>query len=46
MTDDDKRAVTAIKKILKRGNSAEVKKTKDGKIKVYEVRKNIARLGE
>lgn len=46
MTDDDKKAVKAIKEILKRGNSVEVKRTKDGKIKVYEVRKNIARLGE
>lgn len=46
MTDDDRKAVKAIKEILRRGNSAEVKKTKEGKIKVYEVRKNIARLGE
>jgi predicted RNA binding protein with dsRBD fold (UPF0201 family) len=45
MTEDDKKAIEAIRRILDKGNSAEVKKTTDGKIKVYEVRKNIVRLG-
>lgn len=43
MKEDELKALIAIRDILSRGNSAEVKKTSDGKIKVYEVRKTIAR---
>ena len=43
MKEDELKALIAIRDILSRGNSAEVKKTSDGKIKVYEVKKTIAR---
>ncbi len=43
MKEDELKAMIAIRDILSRGNSAEVKKTSDGKIKVYEVKKTIAR---
>ena len=36
-------AMIAIRDILNRGNSAEVKKASDGTIKVYEVKKSIAK---
>ena len=43
MKEDELKAMNAIREILSRGNSAEVKKTSDGKIKVYEVKKVIAK---
>lgn len=39
---DDKQVIEAIRKIVNRGNNAEVKKRKDGSLVVYEVKKNIA----
>ena len=43
MKEDELKAMIAIREIINRGNSAEVKKTSDGKIKVYEVKKSIAK---
>ncbi len=39
----DKRVLRAIKEIIQRGNDAEVKRDKDGGLKVYEVKKHIVR---
>ena len=41
--ETDKRVMRAIKEIIQRGNDAEVKKDKNGGIKVYEVKKHIVR---
>ena len=43
MIKDELKAMIAIRDILNRGNSAEVKKASDGTIKVYEVKKSIAK---
>lgn len=43
MKENELKAMIAIREILSRGNSVEVKKTSDGKIKVYEVKKVIAK---
>ena len=43
MNKDELKAMIAIRDILNRGNSAEVKKASDGTIKVYEVKKVIAK---
>ena len=43
MNKDELKAMIAIREILNRGNSAEVKKASDGTIKVYEVKKSIAK---
>lgn len=37
---DEKKIMEAIRKIINRGNDAEVRKKKDGSIIVYEVKKN------
>lgn len=42
MGDKDKKILDAIKRIVERGNNAEVKRKKDGSLVVYEVKKNIA----
>ena len=41
--ESDKRVIKAIKEIVKRGNDAEVRADKDGKLKVFEVKKHIVR---
>ncbi len=38
----DKQIMEAIRKIVERGNNAEVKRRKDGSLVVYEVRKHVA----
>ena len=43
MKEDELKAMNAIREIINRGNSAEVNKTSDGKIRVYEVKKSIAK---
>ena len=43
MNKDELKAMIAIRDILNRGNSAEVKKASDGTIKVYVVKKSIAK---
>ena len=43
MNKDELKAMIAIRDILNRGNSAEVKNASDGTIKVYEVKKSIAK---
>ena len=40
MPVEDKKIMDAIKKIVGRGNNAEVKLRKDGSLVVYEVKKN------
>ncbi len=42
MNNKDQEVMETIKKIIDKGNSAEVKKNKDGSYKVFEVKKNIA----
>ena len=42
MKEDELKALKAILDIIHRGNSAEVKQTTDGQIRVYEVKKHIA----
>lgn len=39
---NDKQIIEAIRKIVEKGNNAEVKKRKDGSLVVYEVRKHVA----
>ncbi len=41
MGDSEQKIIEIIRKILLRGNSAEIKKTKEGNWKVYEVTKHI-----
>ncbi len=41
--DADKKLVGAIKGIIRRGNDAEVRADKDGKLKVFEVKKHIVK---
>ena len=43
MNTDELKAMIALRDILMRGNSVEVRKTSDGKIKVYEVKKVSAK---
>ena len=38
----DKQILEAIKRIVEKGNNAEVKRRKDGSLVVYEVKKQIA----
>lgn len=38
---EDKKVIEAILKITARGGNAEVKQSKDGRLVVYEVKKNI-----
>ena len=42
---DDDRTIKALWRILDKGNNAEVKKGSDGKMIVYEVKKNIVTAG-
>lgn len=42
MSVEDKKVMEAIRKIVDKGNNAEVKKNKDGTLKVFEVQKHIA----
>lgn len=39
---DEKKIIDVIKRIVERGNNAEIKRRSDGEIVVYEVKKNIA----
>lgn len=39
---DDKKVMDAIRKIVDRGNNAEVRRKADGTLVVYEVKKHIA----
>lgn len=39
---DDKELLSAIRKITKRGNDAEIRRRTDGTLAVYEIKKNIA----
>ena len=41
LNDNEKKVIEALRSISKRGNDAEVRRTKEGKLKVIEVRKNI-----
>lgn len=41
MLENDKKVLEAIKKIVNKGNNAEVKRQKDGTLVVYEIKKNI-----
>lgn len=41
MNEEDKKAIAIIHSILDKGNNAEIKKNKDGSLKVYEVKKKI-----
>lgn len=41
MGENDKKILESIKKIVARGNNAEVKRKSDGSLVVYEVKKNI-----
>lgn len=45
MTDKDQKMVDEITKISSRGNSAEVKKDKDGNYVIYEVQKKRTKVG-
>ena len=38
--EENKRLLTMIRRIIDRGNDAEVKKKGDGKLTIYEVKKN------
>lgn len=42
MSKEDEKVIETIKRIVNRGNNAEVKKSKDGSLKVLEVKKHIA----
>ncbi len=41
MGENDRKVLEAIKKIVNKGNNAEVKRQKDGTLVVYEIKKNI-----
>ena len=41
MGESDRKVLEAIKRIVDKGNNAEVKRRKDGTLIVYEVKKNI-----
>lgn len=41
MSKKDKEVIQKIYVIVNRGNNVEIKKTKDGELKVFEVKKNI-----
>ena len=41
--EEEKKVMRAIKGIIRRGNDAEVRADKDGKIKVFEVKKHIVK---
>ena len=41
--EEDKKILRAIKGIIRRGNDAEVRADKNGKIKVFEVKKHIVK---
>ena len=41
MTREDERIIEAIRRIVNSGNNAEVRKNKDGSLKVFEVKKHI-----
>lgn len=41
MSEKDKEVIRKIYVIVERGNNVEIKKTKDGELKVFEVKKNI-----
>lgn len=40
--EEDKRIIKTVRAIVDRGNNAEIKKNKDGTLKVFEVKKKIA----
>lgn len=40
--EEDKKIIETVRAIVERGNNAEVKKNKDGSLKVFEVKKKIA----
>lgn len=44
MRKEDEEMVKKIHIIIKRGNDAEIRKGKDGKLKVLEVKKNIVAM--
>ena len=41
--EEDKQVLRAIRGIIRRGNDAEVRADKDGRIKVFEVKKHIVK---
>ena len=41
MSEKDKEVIRKIYVIVERGNNVEIKKTKNGELKVFEVKKNI-----
>ncbi len=41
--EEDKKVLRAIRGIIRRGNDAEVRADKDGRIKVFEVKKHIVK---
>ena len=40
--EEDKKIIETVRAIVGRGNNAEIKKNKDGSLKVFEVKKKIA----
>ena len=40
----DENVMRAIKEIIQRGNDAEVRREKDGSVKVFEVKKHIVKI--
>jgi hypothetical protein len=41
ITQDEYNTIVKIREPLKKGNSCEIKRTKDGGMKVYEVKKEV-----
>ena len=41
--EEDKKVLRAIKGIIRRGNDVEVRADKDGKLRVFEVKKHIVK---
>ena len=41
--EEDKKVIRTIKEIIRRGNDAEVRADRDGRIKVFEVKKHIVK---
>ena len=42
MCNEDRIVMEAIRKICAKGNDAEIRRNKDGSLKVFEIKKNIA----
>lgn len=42
LSNEDRVVMTAIRNICARGNDVEIRRNKDGSLKVFEIKKNIA----